>query len=310
MILDPNNFFSTFSIVAHDPATGQFGVAVQSHVMSVGAAVPFLLPGIGAVATQSVVNISFGPLGLEFLKAGYSAERVIAALVASDAGFDRRQVAVIDDEGRAAAHTGERCIAYASHQVGEGYSVQANMMTNDTVVPAMAHAFEGASGDLAARMMAALDAAQGEDGDIRGMQSAALRVVSGDVLDRSFRSVYDLRVDEHPQPLTELARLVRLRGAQLTSQRGNEALANDEPEQALELWTQAREQAPELEEIAFWQAMTLIDATGDAATAAEILRPALAGNARRDHWFDLITRLIDCGLVENGGVAAQVQDAL
>jgi thioredoxin-like negative regulator of GroEL len=135
-------------------------------------------------------------------------------------------------------------------------------------------------------------------------------VVSGDALDRSFRSVYDLRVDEHAQPLTELARLVRLRGGQLISQRGNEALAEGDQEKALTLWTQAREQAPELEEIAFWQAMTLIDATGDAATAAEILRPALAGNARRDHWFDLITRLIDCGLVENGGVAAQVQDAL
>ena len=298
-----SQLYATYSIVARDPQTGDLGVAVQTHQMSVGSIVPWLLPGVGAVATQSLVNISFGPVALRLLREGYAAEKVIAALVAADDGQHRRQVAVVDAQGRAAAHTGTGCIAYASHQVGDGYSVQANMMTRNTVPAAMAQAYEAASGDLAQRMMAALQAAQAEDGDIRGMQSAGLKVVPGDASKAEWAWVYDLRVDEHERPLDELARLVRLRHAQLIDAQGYTALSSGQRDEALRLWAQAREQAPELEEQAFWQATTLADEHDDPQTAAEILRPALANDTRRAEWLDLVQRLADCGLMEKAGAA-------
>ena len=310
MKFDHTQLFNTYSIVARDAKTGQFGVAVQTHQMGVGRIVPALLPGVGAVTTQSFSNASFGPLGLDLLQAGYAAERVIAALVAVDEGEARRQVAVVDSKGRAAAHTGSGCIAYAGHHVGEGYSVQANMMTRDTVIDAMAGAYEAASGDLAQRMMAALEAAQAEDGDIRGMQSAALKVVSGDAADMPWDTIYDLRVDEHDQPVAELGRLVRLRHAQLIDRQGHEALDAGNREAALRLWAQAREQAPALEELAFWQAVTLADKHDDLDTAAAIFQSALAEDARYAHWVNLITRLVDCGVIENALAGAALRDRL
>ncbi|MFW6084742.1 MAG: DUF1028 domain-containing protein, partial [Gemmatimonadota bacterium] len=171
---------ATYSIVARDPDTGQLGVAVQSHWFSVGPIVPFAEAGVGAVATQSFVDPSYGPLGLELMKAGRPAPDALAGLVRADGNPEVRQVAMIDAEGRVAAHTGENAIIAAGHQVGENYSVQANMMERATVWPAMAEAFESTEGDLAARMLAALRAAQAEGGDIRGRQSAALLVVSGE----------------------------------------------------------------------------------------------------------------------------------
>ena len=295
------NLFSTYSVVARDPETGDLGVAVQTHQMGVGRVVPWLLPGVGALATQSLANISFGPAGLALLREGVPAPQVVAALVASDSLAHRRQLAVVDAQGRAAAHTGAGCIAAAGHRVGEGYSVQANMMTNPTVVDAMAAAFEQVSGDLAQRMLAALAAAQAEGGDIRGMQSAALKVVPGDAAQPAWAARYDLRVDEHDNPLAELARLARLRRAQLADARGHEALQAGDRAGALALWAQARAQAPELEELAFWQALALADAHADVDGAAAILRPALANDPRRDHWLDLIQRLSVCGLIEREG---------
>ena len=305
-----HDLYATYSIVARDAETGQFGVAVQTHQMSVGRVVPFLLPGVGAVATQSLVNVSFGPLALDFLREGFTAEQIIAGLVAADSNPTRRQVAVVDTQGKAAAHTGSGCIPYAGHHVGAGYSVQANMMTNDTVIAAMASAYEQASGDLAQRMLAALQAAQAEDGDIRGTQSAAVKVVSGDRSEPAWQAVYDLRVDEHTAPVVELARLVRLRHAQLTSARGNEALEQGRREGALQLWVQAREEAPELEEIAFWQAIALADGQNDVAAAAEILGPVLANDSRRIHWLDLLTRLDKCGFLGRAGTGAALREAL
>jgi len=190
-----SEFFNTYSIVARDPDTGQFGVAVQTHQMCVGSVVPWLLPGRGAFATQSLSNIRFGPMTLAMLQEGISAPHIIQALVASEADSHRRQIAVVDASGQAAAWTGDGCIAQASHHVGQGYSVQANMMTRDTVVDAMARAYESATGDLAQRMLAALEAAQREGGDIRGMQSAALKVVPGDASKPIWAADYDLRVD-------------------------------------------------------------------------------------------------------------------
>ncbi len=310
MVLRPSELLSTYSIVARDPQTGQFGVAVQTHQMCVGGIVPWLAPGVGAVATQSLVNIAFGPIALAMLGEGVPAPQVIAALVASDEEAHRRQVAVVDGAGRAAAWTGEGCIPEAAHQVGEGYSVQANMMTYRTVVPAMAAAFEAAAGDLAARMLAALRAAQAEGGDIRGVQSAALKVVSGRREDPCWRAAYDLRVDEHDDPVTELSRLVRLRHAQLLDDQGYEALKANDYSRAMELWAQARAQAPELEELPFWQAMALADDLADPEAGVRVLRPALRDDPRSEHWLDLAMRLQACGLVKRGGAAAELVQRL
>ena len=164
---------NTYSIVAYDSATGQFGAAVQSHWFKV-ANVIWAEPNVGAVATQSLVDFAYGPLGIEMMKLGKTATQALDGLKASDANFHVRQVAMIDNHGNVAAHTGDKCIAEAGHQIGHNYSVQANLMENPTVPAAMAKAFENAEGDLAERLMIALEAAQGEGGDIRGMQSAAI----------------------------------------------------------------------------------------------------------------------------------------
>lgn len=297
------DLYSTYSIVAHDPATGQIGGAVQTHQMGVGRIIPVALPGVGVVASQSLANISYNPTAIRMLLEGVAPKQIIAGLTASDVMAERRQVAVINAKGEAAAHTGERCIAYAAHHVGDGYSVQANMMTRDTVIPVMVAAFEGATGDLAHRMLAALAAAQAEDGDIRGSQSAALKVVSGSRTDREWATIYDLRVDEHAAPVEELRRLARLRRAQIVDNEGYAALAEDNRDRALELWAQARDAAPELEELAFWQAVTLADGHDELGLAVEIFNAAFADDPRRGHWLDLIGRLADCGLITKQQVA-------
>jgi len=245
-------------------------------------------------------------MGLKMLQAGVEASRVIQALVASDAGESRRQVAVIDAQGRAAAHTGSGCITEAGHHIGEEYSVQANMMTRNTVIAAMTNAYESTSGDLAQRMLAALQAAQDEDGDIRGSQSAALVVVPGDRNEPEWKRDYSLRVDEHAAPVTELARLVRNRRAQLIDQEGHTLLEAGDKAGALAKWAEARALAPEQEELAYWQAITLADAPADVQGAAAILRPMLANDPRRAEWVELIHRLQACGLIERAGAGAEL----
>ena len=305
--MNPHELYSTYSIVARDAETGQFGVAVQTHQMCVGVIVPWLLPGVGAIATQSMSNASFGPMGLSMLEQGVSAPDTLHGLISSDKGARRRQVGIVDASGRAAAWTGDGCIREAGHHIGDGYSVQANMMTRPTVVPAMADAYENADGDLAARLLAAIEAAQHEGGDIRGMQSAALMVVTGD---RGAKAgdvyLYNLRVDEHDNPVRELARLVRLRHARHIDRAGYAALERGDYESALALWAQARERAPELEETAFWQAVELANKHPDIPHAAAILRPMLANDDRREHWIDLLHRLQACGIIERAGAADEL----
>lgn len=305
-----SDLYSTFSIVARDPETGQFGVAVQTHQVGVGRLVPWLLAGYGAIATQSLVNISFGPTGLSLLRNGFSAPDVIKALVAGDPNQHRRQVAAVDAEGRVGVHTGSGCIREAGHHAGEGYSVQANMMTRTTVIDAMWAAYDAAKGDLAERMMAALEAAQVEDGDIRGMQSAALKVVPAARDARVWETEYDLRVDEHETPLQELRRLVTIRGAQLLNEKGYAALDTGDTAMALDIFARARAKAPDQEELAYWQAVTLADKPALVDQAAAILRPVLADHPRRDHWLDLIGRLEECGLTEREGAATALLAAL
>jgi uncharacterized Ntn-hydrolase superfamily protein len=311
MYFDPTTLHSTYSIVAYDAEANQFGGAVQTHQMGVGRIIPRALAGFGVIASQALANRAFSDTALTMMQQGFTAENIIAALVASDPGADQRQVAVVDSEGRAAAHTGANCIRFAAHHVGEGYSVQANMMTKDTVIPEMVDAFEGASGDLAVRMLAAMQAAQAEDGDIRGMQSAALMVVPGEKGVPDWYAPYDLRVDEHENPVAELARLVNIRAAQLHDGKARRFLFEEgDKETALRIFAEAREMAPDQEEVAFWQAITLLDGPADTENAVAILRPVLANDPRREHWLDLVRRLEECGLIEREGAAEELLNAM
>ena len=250
----------TFSIVARDPATGELGVAVQSHWFGVGPIVPWIEAGVGAVATQSFIDPSYGKLGLDLMRTGKSAPEALKALIAGDAASDVRQVAMIDAQGRVAAHTGAKDIQAAGHRVGMNYSVQANLMLNDSVWPAMSRAFEAARGDLADRMLAALDAAQAAGGDIRGRQSAALIVVSGKPtgkpwVDRTF----DLRVDDNPEPLKELRRLLVLQRAYNHMNAGDLAVERKDNQGALREYSAAAALAPGNMEMVYWHAVALVN---------------------------------------------------
>jgi uncharacterized Ntn-hydrolase superfamily protein len=199
----------TYSIVARDPETGDLGVAVQTHQPAVGAIVPWVKGGLGAIATQASANISFGPDGLALLEKGRTAAETLTQLLAGDSAPELRQLAIIAAEGPPAVHTGAKCMAFASHQTGEHYSVQANIMARDTVPAAMARAFEASEGHLAVRMLRALEAAQSEGGDLRGMQSAALLVRQPHGLDFT----WNLRIDNDREPLSRLSELIDIRRA-------------------------------------------------------------------------------------------------
>ncbi|HEY8394093.1 MAG TPA: DUF1028 domain-containing protein [Thermaerobacter sp.] len=205
---------ATFSIVAADPDQGLWGVGVQSKFLAVGAVVPWAEAGVGAIATQAWANTAYGPEGLALLRQGLSAEEVVGRLVEADPDRDHRQVGIVDARGRAAAYTGKACFAWAGHRAGDGYACQGNILAGPAVVDAMARAYEEArerGQPMEDRLIAALRAGQAAGGDRRGQQSAALLVVKpgggyGGFNDRWL----DLRVDDHPQPIEELARLVRL----------------------------------------------------------------------------------------------------
>ncbi len=201
----------TYSIVARDPISGELGVAVQSCYFSVGAVVPWAETGVGVVATQSFVDPAYGPLGLELMRRGQSASEALRQLVAVDPGATYRQVAMLDARGRVAVHTGEGCLAAAGHQLGEQAAAQANLMARATVWGAMIERFENTSGELAVRLLAALDAAEDEGGDRRGKQSSALLVVRAQPTGKLWVDrVVDLRVEDHPDPVNELKRLFAL----------------------------------------------------------------------------------------------------
>jgi uncharacterized Ntn-hydrolase superfamily protein len=288
----------TYSIVARDAATGELGVAVQSHWFSVGSVVSWAEAGVGAVATQSFVDPGYGMRGLDLMRRGIAAPDALDQLVKADAQRDGRQVAMIDARGRVSAFTGKSAIAAAGHHVGRGFSVQANLMANDTVWPAMATAYEAARGDLADKLMAALDAAQAVGGDIRGRQSAALLIVSGKSSGRPWAGgdrVFDVRVDDHPQPLLELRRLVRLQRAYNRANRGDELMTEKKIEEALQEYKAASALAPEVLELPFWHAVTLAS-IGREPEAAAILKAVFA---KEPVWADLLPRLPAAGLFPN-----------
>jgi uncharacterized Ntn-hydrolase superfamily protein len=278
----------TYSIVARDPDSGEMGVAVQTHWFAVGSRVPWAESGVGAVATQSFTEMSYGPLGLELMKSGKSAPDALKSLIASDKGSEVRQVAMIDSNGNVATHTGTKCIEQAGHKTGVNYSVQANMMEKSTVWSAMAQAFENTKGDLANRMLAALEAAQKEGGDIRGKQSAALIVVSAQKTGLSWKNrQIDLRVDDHPEPVQELRRLLQVHRAYRHMDKGDELLAEKRLAEGMKEYELAMKLQPQNEEMIFWAAIGMFTA-GEEDRAMNLLRPLFRGNPR---WLALVERL-------------------
>jgi uncharacterized Ntn-hydrolase superfamily protein len=283
----------TYSIVARDPTTGRFGIAVQSHYLGVGPVVPWLEAGVGAVATQASVNISFGPIGLELLRAGRTAASVVAALVASDDRPDVRQLGVVDAEGRAAAHTGAECIPACGHLVRDGFSVQGNLLERESCWPAMAAAYEAAlsAGEpFVERLLRAMEAAEAEGGDVRGRQSAAIMIVDSVVQPAAWRGrLMDLRIEDHPDPVAELRRIVTLRLAyDQLDEEGEAARAGRSPE---ERYAEARRVAPEAYELAFWRGVELATG-GDLAAGRRELAIAFAADSR---WRTTLEHLAAAG---------------
>jgi uncharacterized Ntn-hydrolase superfamily protein len=284
----------TYSIVARDPATGEIGVAVQSHWFGVGTVVPWVEAGVGAVATQSFVDPSYGKNGLDLMRGGMSAPDALKTLLAKDEGRDVRQVAMIDAQGRVDAWTGKNDIADAGHRVGTSYSVQANLMLNDQVWPAMARAYERGRGDLVDRLLVALDAAQATGGDIRGRQSAALIVVTGTPTGQAWKDrTYDLRVDDHPEPLKELRRLVTLQRAYNHMNAGDLAVEKKDHAGALREYSAAERLVPGNAEMIFWHAVALVN-MGRVDDALPLFRRTFAMNR---NWTALVRRLPRAGLL-------------
>lgn len=284
----------TYSIVARDPATGEMGAAVQSHWFSVGSGVIWAQPGIGAVATQSFTDPSYGPLGLELMRVGKDASQALTALLAADEHEDVRQVGMVDANGVAANHTGVNAIAEFCNVTGENYAIQANLMWKPTVCSAMVNAFENAEGDLAEKMMLALEAAQGEGGDIRGKQSAAILVVSGDASEPAWGGrVFDLRVDDHSEPLVEMRRLLVMARAYQLMNKGDEHMTLGETEQAVAAYSGAEALVPDSHEMIFWHAATLA-ADGRVDESLPLFSKAFE---RWPLWRELVQRLPAAGLL-------------
>lgn len=286
----------TYSIAARDPETGRFGVAVQSHAYTVGPIVPWLEAGVGAVATQATVNVSFGPIALEMLRNGWSAARVVAALVAGDEHPEIRQIGVVDREGRSAAHTGADCILACGHVVGDGFTTQGNLLERDAVWQALAPAYERASAEklpFAERLLRALEAAEAAGGDVRGSQSAAIVIVEPELHAASWKGTFmDLRVEDNADPVPELRRLVNLWEAQaLLDDEGDAATAGMSP---LDRYAEARRRAPDFWELAYWAALDWAE-KGDLDAARREMHAAMAADP---HWRATLEHMVAGGRVD------------
>ncbi|HYE25862.1 MAG TPA: DUF1028 domain-containing protein [Clostridia bacterium] len=322
----PSEFAHTFSIVARDPQTGEMGVAVQSHWFSVGSIVSWAEPGVGAVATQSFVDPSYGKLGLDLMRAGRSAPDTLLGLASADEGRDVRQVGIIDAQGRVAGYTGCNCVAEAGHRVGgttaktafgavkngcaptietgKDYSVQANMMLNNKVPAAMAQAFEQTKGDLAERLMAAMEAAQAVGGDARGRQSAALIVVKAQPSGKPWEDRrFDLRVDDHNDPLVEMRRLLTLARAYNHMNAGDKAVELKNNEAALREYSTAAQIAgankdiptTRIAEMTYWHAQALAQ-MGRVDESLPLFKKAFA---MYPNWVIMTPRVAKAGLLPN-----------
>ncbi|MBN1482218.1 DUF1028 domain-containing protein [candidate division KSB1 bacterium] len=283
----------TYSIVAHDTRTGEMGVAVQSHWFSVGSVVSWAEAGVGAVATQSFAEVSYGPLGLELMRGGKTAPEALKALLSIDEHADVRQVAMVDASGLVTVHTGKKCLEAAGHITGPGYSCQANMMEKATVWHAMARAYESAKGDLLDKLMAALEAAQAEGGDIRGKQSAAILIVPGTKDAPAWQRTVDLRIEDHPDPITEMKRLVTVHRAYVHMNKGDELMTKGDLEGALEEYAAAEKLYPENIEMPYWTAIGLVNA-GQVDKVLPMLKKIFDENPK---WKELTRRLRGTGLI-------------
>ena len=275
----------TYSIVARDPETGELGVAVQSHWFSVGSVVPWARPGVGAVATQANAEVAYGPRALDLLERGVSPAQALERLLADDPLAASRQVAIVGAAGDVAAHTGDACMAYAGHVLGEGVSCQANIMATAEVWPAMLEAYGAAPGSLTSRLLTALNVAEATGGDLRGRQSAAILVVpaAGD----PWETVTALRVEDHPDPLVELGRLAKLDEAYRLADQGDERLAEGRHDEASALFARACELAPESDELRFWAGLGAAQ-VGDMEAALAQVRAAIEVHPG---WLELLRRL-------------------
>lgn len=290
----------TYSIVARDAETGELGVAVQSHWFSVGSVVSWARAGVGAVATQSLVEPAYGPRALDLLAEGAGAPEALRRLVADDVHARVRQVAVVDATGGVAVHTGDGCIAFAGDRTGDQFSVQANMMAGPEVWPAMARGFEAAEGPLARRLLAALHAAEAAGGDARGRQSAALLVVPGK--GEPWRRSVDLRVEDHDEPLDELERLLDLADAYALASEGDDLVGEGRQDEAADRYMRAAALAPDNHELLFWSGLAAAQG-GDMRLALERVRRAIE---LQPGWRELLERLEP----DIAPSAAAVRDAL
>ena len=288
-------FAHTFSIVAKDPETGNLGVAVQSHWFSVGSVVSWARAGVGAVATQSFVNTSFGPRGLDLMEEGYSAQEALDILIENDEGRDYRQVGIVDVDGNVANYTGSKCVVAAGHSKGDGFSVQANMMLKNTVWGAMEEAYLNAEGSFADKLIASMKAAQQEGGDIRGQQSAALLIVRGESTGNVWEDVLvDLRVEDHPEAVDEIARLVEVHKAYEHMNEGDLAIEENDVDKALEEYNAAMELFPENIEMKYWTAVSL--ANSDRLDEALPLFKTVFETDK--NWVEMTSRIVPNGLLQ------------
>lgn len=286
--------WATFSIVARDPETGDLGVAVQSHYFSVGPVVPWAEPGVGAVATQSLVEVAYGPRGLALMRDGSSAKDALKKLLDADPYREVRQVAMVDARGEVAVHTGKKCIPAAGDEAGDHFTCEANLMANDKVWPAMAAAYRNAKGDFPERLLQALEAGQRAGGDIRGQQSAAIVIVKGTRSDKPWADrVMELRVEDSPKPIAELRRLVSLWRAYRKSDEGDAFITEGKVEDALRAYAEAARLAPGNDELLFWQAATLWK-LGREKEATPLFRKVFARDRR---WVELAPRLVPADLL-------------
>ena len=300
VILGQNNPYSdkfahTYSIVAKDVKTGEMAVGVQSHWFSVGTLVSWGKSGVGVVATQSFVNPSYGPRGLELMESGLTAKNALKKLTDQDEGRNYRQAAMIDVNGSVDAYTGESCIESAGHYIGENFSVQANMMLNDEVIPMMKKAFvENSDLPLAERIIKVFEAAESVGGDIRGKQSAAIIVVGGEKTKNIWEDKkIDLRVDDSEDPIKEITRLLKVHRAYEHMNEGDLAIEENDMDKALIEYGKAQSLFPNNTEMSFWKGIALLN-NDRKKDAKEIFKKVFRKNP---NWKKLIYRLPKSGLI-------------
>lgn len=290
-----NPLAHTYSIVAMDPKTGDIGVAVQSHWFSVGTVVIWGEAGVGVVATQSFVNPSFGLRGLALLKEGKTPRQAVDELLGSDSGKELRQLAILDINGKSATFTGKNCIPSAGHINRDNFSVQANLMSNDKIWPAMAEAFKKSEGPLAERLVIALEAAEKAGGDIRGRQSAALMVFKGKSSGKVWDDkIVDLRVDDNPVPLKELKRLLKVHRAYEHMNNGDLAVEKGDDQLAMKEYSAAEKMFPGNLEMKFWHAVALVN-VGKLDESLPLFKEIFKKDA---NWKTLTPRLINNGMLK------------